>query len=1485
MSSATIASSPRSSSTIATSAYPAAARRSSTVASPVFSIGTSTCCSSTYPVGPAGVAAAATASSTFASSTGFPLEGSAQQVSLNEHERSFGFFVAATPGASGSVTVSIGERTYAGVTSFSLGLPLAAVLDATTRTSVLYADRSSVRVAYQLRDAAGESRVSQDQLSLSLRLRFADADFTAGCSLPAQVSGIGECASTLAGSWFGIGSRSAAVEVAFQYGDGPTVVASGGVVVLEAAVARASLEAAGMVASLPLSPRYVGDEFDVTIHAHTGPENFALKGWNLRLQYDVGVLSVVQRLFSSVFQAPTFADDPVAGTFDAVTTGIGSTQTNAQVQNKTALYLMTLRFRVVGGAGDLRRVLNGTVGAMVNQGTQRYLTNAVMSVTDQRGGLQSFGVLSVDNIVSVGVLAYLATGSLVNTAALDGQPITSSVNVVQLYDRAGTASVPSAEYTCTSSNASVATVSASCEVVLTDQLEGGGAVLVHVLSSEGGSIAQVPLAVWFPISVSAEVEDAELSLVVGVDVPSNCGAGGSRYQQTSAAATATFGGMLPEGMRLDVSDLVSFSADDASVAVASGRTVSGVGLGSTLVRAGVAAGGGVTQTPASVAVSANGVTVSGLRAAVVTSAAWVRVSPTVVPWLPLANLTAAVQLFQSFSEEGETGDLFAYAVFSDGNERRLPSSELSVRSLTTSLSVGLSGSTWSVLVEVGAVRECGSLLAVEWRVCNETAAAGTASVNLKMPSVVAIQATVLASRLTTPGDSASVAPISVASSATVRVLVDFSDNTQRDFSTDSRTHVEIDAADSSCARIDGINTLVVLRGATCERITVHASVPALAAGINGSASVPLTGFASLELLLLPYPSFSGYEQVTMASLRRLGCSSSYQRGQLLVTAHLSDASTVAVSSASSVVSLTPSVLTTQWSAAVWVLAPQAAGTAVVNATFDVQSATLSFPVSDEEVRFTSVALGVSGVDAGSDFTFGAQVGTERTGTTQLEFEDGTRLDDLAAVEWTTVSSFVEFETDDESTINVSGSSGAFVLQANSWARTSLIARSVCDSEVLATVLVAANLEPAVGDVDLGSEQGLQFQQVAQTLQVPVRANVVDGVLVNYQVEVVFDPSALAAETCSSGALEGFTCTLNDPLERAKLIATDTGSQVTGSSVLLGTFTLAVQASSVTLLSGTIVELVRNTNGGTTEVRTSDVPIVAGRGYADVQTGGRRLHRAAKAPRALPSSPTSRKRQLETACVVSDGCQSGRWGDVSGDCKLTAYDALLARQVLIGQLAFGDLCPWAQQQLDPTLDGEAFTVEDAIYLQLAAANKYRFLANVSVDSTGVVAGRTDALDVTVLVLDDLSVPAEARTTVRFEVGFAQSGGGTWMGGAGQPVYLLGSSGGTAGTSSNWIVNAVHVGGGAYRAAVYPSGGWELVAADAGVAVMIETEDALGQGEAERNFPFLGSNAEPYAALTPACSTASIASRSSGRIRTSPSACTAATIAAAGGTSTI
>ena len=91
--------------------------------------------------------------------------------------------------------------------------------------------------------------------------------------------------------------------------------------------------------------------------------------------------------------------------------------------------------------------------------------------------------------------------------------------------------------------------------------------------------------------------------------------------------------------------------------------------------------------------------------------------------------------------------------------------------------------------------------------------------------------------------------------------------------------------------------------------------------------------------------------------------------------------------------------------------------------------------------------------------------------------------------------------------------------------------------------------------------------------------------------------------------------------------------------------------------------------------------------------------------------------------------------------------------------------------------------DAVYLQLAAANKYRFFANITVDDSSVIEGGTNPLVVSVLVLDDTSEPAMARTSVRFEIGYALAGQ-HWSSDAGAPVYDTGQTNGTAEATGNW-----------------------------------------------------------------------------------------------------
>eukprot|EP00966_Prymnesium_polylepis_P096734 2241082-Prymnesium_polylepis.1 len=1188
---------------------------------------------------------------------------------------------------------SVGTSLNSPAAYFSVGRPLAATVQATTRTTVLYSDRRSLRVAYQLRDALGESRVSSSQLSVTMVLTFTDGQtYSATCGGRDASSGIGECSQTLPASMFSSTTRQATVTVSGQYGtQTPFGSSQAGAVSLQAVMAASTLQSAGMVARLPESPRFVGDRFDVSISAHTGASTFALVGWSVLLTFRTSVLQLATSSFNTLYNTPTYVIDStgVNGTFNVVATGLSvGTHTNADVTGLTSLELMTLTFDVVGGTGAEADVLSGVVGAFVNQGTQRYLTDATLSVTDYRGGLQTSGMLDVEPVQVVGVMAYVQSASFVNTASLDGTSVSSGVTAVQLFNRAASSSSVTSQYACSSADADVITVlQSSCTVSLTTAQTTGGVTQVSVLSADGTTLTQVPVAVWYPQSVTASVEDSQLNLLAAISTPSACAAG-EAYQQTTVSAVAAFGGtgVLSSG-QLDVSSLVSFSSSSTSVVTISGRSVLGVAPGSALVQA-QASSATLATTAALVFVSSTTVTVSYMSAAAVTSIGWSTYPPSVYPWEPLDGMFAVrAQLVQSFSREGDSGTLMAIVAFSDGTERTLPASELSFNSTTSGLDVALQGGAWRATVAVGATLACGQYLTVDWRVCNQAVASGVGVVNLKMPSVVAITVVVQASRLAAPDDSATASPISIGSSATVSVQASFSDGSSKDFSSDSRTEVVVATASAACAQITSGNVVSILSGATCDRVYVVASLPSLAGAMDATTSVAVVQFSTLQLTVLPYPSYQGYSSQSVASFGRLGGSNYFQRGQLQVSALLSDGSLIAISSQSTVTSTTPLVLSVAGLGSTWELAPSTVGTAQVNVSFGAHSSLVSLPVLNESVAVTAVSLTLSNVNAGNDYTFAALFESPRSSSVSLSFADGTVVPDVSSLSWVPLSALVEFSSANPAAI-LADASGSYTLLGNDYALVALTASYTYDTSVNDVLRVAANLAADVGGVDLGQQLGLQFAQSGSFVDVPVYGNSLDGALINYQVEVYFDPSIFAATTCVTGALNGFTCTLNDPLERAKLIATDVSSTATGANVHLGTFTLRVRASGVTYINGTIVEFVRTAWGSGNELRSSLEPIVAGAGYADVHSSARRqLTSPAEGRSWLPDIHQMRRRRLAASCAMENGCMAGMYGDVNGDCMLTAYDALWASQVYIGTRSFDALCPWAQAQLDPTLDGQ------------------------------------------------------------------------------------------------------------------------------------------------------------------------------------------------------
>ena len=163
------------------------------------------------------------------------------------------------------------------------------------------------------------------------------------------------------------------------------------------------------------------------------------------------------------------------------------------------------------------------------------------------------------------------------------------------------------------------------------------------------------------------------------------------------------------------------------------------------------------------------------------------------------------------------------------------------------------------------------------------------------------------------------------------------------------------------------------------------------------------------------------------------------------------------------------------------------------------------------------------------------------------------------------------------------------------------------------------------------EIGLQFEQEQEgaALRVPARANVGGDRLVTYQLRVEFDRQIFEASACAGGGLAGFTCTINDPVHEALLIATDPASVRRGGGVLLGSLTLRVAGSGVTLLTGFVVELVRK-NGRDQTIRAAEALIAAGTGFADVRAT------------AAPDGDCGLAAAAALTRVAGEPLRAGRW---------------------------------------------------------------------------------------------------------------------------------------------------------------------------------------------------------------------------------------------------
>ena len=140
-----------------------------------------------------------------------------------------------------------------------------------------------------------------------------------------------------------------------------------------------------------------------------------------------------------------------------------------------------------------------------------------------------------------------------------------------------------------------------------------------------------------------------------------------------------------------------------------------------------------------------------------------------------------------------------------------------------------------------------------------------------------------------------------------------------------------------------------------------------------------------------------------------------------------------------------------------------------------------------------------------------------------------------------------------------------------------------------------------------------------------------------------------------------------------------------SQLTVGTVTLGVVGSGVTLIEGEILSMVlRTTDYSVVYQEVQDQPFVAGRGYASVSTSARRHRRLERTER---SERPAGRRLSERAC---DPCSSRVWGDFNGDCKYLASDVDYLAQLILRRLDFS----LGTSAVDPLDSPGDWTVNDA-----------------------------------------------------------------------------------------------------------------------------------------------------------------------------------------------
>ena len=921
---------------------------------------------------------------------------------------------------------------------------------------------------------------------------------------------------------------------------------------------------------------------------------------------------------------------------------------------------------------------------------------------------------------------YTGQTEFLNTAVFNGEVISSPIELYAAYT-SGQLLRYTGAVSCSSNDPSALGVDTQCSNIQLLGSETAGGDLVNVTFTAESRSGILPVRVYYPqLPLTYTTTDTELNRVqYSLITPSNCVV----YQQTSLSISTSFvagSRMLPDVLLNDIL-VPTLTVNDSAIATVAGNVVYGLSSGLVEVCSNSRQDLGCLE----LTVSDEQVSVAQVVGSLLVQLS-LEVNTTVAAG---AMDTATISARTTFQFERERGDLLVAVLYSDGTYSSIESSEL----------VLLPSSDSSVyvvqdrqVIALGTGEAAGS---VTWAplngVCN-LLVNQTFPVSVSLPRPIALRTSLLPSpqrhSITTTASAAAL--VGIPTQLALQVELEYPGGQLLDVTSDSRITYSMSV---NLLTIDGSG---VITPSSQEADSVQLTILFSSSEVNLTTTILINVVQAtdLQLLAFPYPAYPGSEDSsTIRTLSPIEDTGVYQRVSLQAQLSLSDNTTRDVTSHDSTsftairVSRNPN--------------PQISVDNILTVFSDglIDIVTRFGPETPDRDLFviSATPVRVTGLSVDS-LPSSTLRGIRSVSSTQLSvdltFSDGTQF-----LNYPLNPPF--FSSPIPGLVSYSSPSGnpaAFNVSQDGMLQP--LINTITPVTVQATAGInrlsamtdfIVNLDPDIGDVDLGDESGVGIPQTqfGAELDIPVRVNSGGRNLGSIEITVFYNTSVLVPTSVDVGPdWNGrIVSSLNDPPGEIRFGGAVSVDGVVGDRLHISTLRLRIIGVPITgqsFLRGTVVTFAERTIDGTTIGPRTPHPIVAGDLLFEIQgTVGKRSASRAQlnspfVPQPNDSPYKHRERRATSEICASPPCAcSGQCpGDTDGNCVFDTRDvtftliyiteSLLGFSQPVGQDIQQRITPAQLGQLDATQDG-IINTNDAYFLLRAVFRLVYFLQSVQI----------------------------------------------------------------------------------------------------------------------------------------------------------------------------